>query len=100
MPGNRRISKTNNKEKILNKTSKCEENEYKHRNQPNNLNNTIQEKNEKYKTPVEGKQLQAKKTCYACGSHERLIKSCKKKKIAFTNEEWPEILEEEFVRKI
>ena len=43
-----------------------------------NLNNNTKEKEKRYKKPVEEKQLQETKTCYACGSKEHLIKSCKK----------------------
>ena len=36
-------------------------------------------------------------TCYACGSKEHLIKSCRKKtSLFFTNGEWPDTSEEEF----
>ena len=45
---------------------------------------------------MEEKQLQETKTCYACGSKEHLIKTCKKNTNLFvTNEEWPDISEEE-----
>ena len=63
--------------KMLNKTNHYVANEYKHRNHTNNLNNSIQEKDKRYKKPVEEKQLHKIKTCCACGSKEHLIKSCK-----------------------
>ena len=45
---------------------------------------------------MEEKQHQETKTCYVCGSKEHLIKSCKKNTNLFvTNEEWPDISEEE-----
>ena len=45
---------------------------------------------------MEEKQHQETKTCYACGSKEHLIKTCKKNTNLFvTNEEWPDISEEE-----
>ena len=44
---------------------------------------------------MEEKQLQETKACYACGSKENLIKSCKKNINLFvTNKEWPDILDE------
>ena len=42
-------------------------NEYKHRKETNNLNNSIQEKDKRHKKTVEEKQLQGTKTYYACG---------------------------------
>ena len=45
---------------------------------------------------MEEKRLQETKTCYACGSKEHLIKTCKKNTNVFvTNEERPDISEEE-----
>ena len=45
---------------------------------------------------MEEKQLQETKTCYAHGSKEHLTKSWKKNTNLFaTNEEWPDISEEE-----
>ena len=45
---------------------------------------------------MEEKQLQETKTCYAWGSKKHLIKLCKKNTNLFvTNEEWPDISEEE-----
>ena len=45
---------------------------------------------------MEEKQLQETKICYACGSREHLIRSCKNNTNLFaTNEEWPDISEEE-----
>ena len=41
--------------KMLNKTNHYVANEYKHRNQINNLNNSAQEKDKRYKKPVEEK---------------------------------------------
>ena len=74
--------------KMLNKTKQYLANEYKHRKQTNGLNNSPQEKNKRYKKPVEEKQLLEMKTCYACGSREHLIKSCKKNTNLFvTNKE-------------
>ena len=71
-------------------------NEYKHREQTNNLNNSTKQKDKRYNKPVEQKQLQETKTCYVCGSKEHLTKSCKKSTNLFvTNEEWPDISEEE-----
>ena len=64
--------------KMLNKTKYCVANKYKHRNQANTLNNITQQKDKRYKKPVEEEQLQEKKTCYARGSKKHLIKSCKK----------------------
>ena len=64
--------------KMLNKIKQYIANEYKHRKQINNLNNSIQEQDKRYKETVEEKQLQETKTCYVCGSKEYLIKSCKK----------------------
>ena len=82
--------------KMLNKTKQYVANEYKHKKQTNNLNNNTKEKDKRYKKPVEEKQLQETKTCYACGSKEHLIKTCKKNTNLFvTNEEWPDISEEE-----
>ena len=82
--------------KILNKTKRYVANEYKHKKQTNNLNNNTKEKDKRYKKPVEEKQLQETKTCYACGSKEHLIKTCKKNTNPFvTNEEWLDISEEE-----
>ena len=63
---------------MLNKTKQYAANEYEHRTQTNNLNNSKKEKDERYKKTVEEKQPQETKTCYACGSKEHLIKSCKK----------------------
>ena len=81
---------------MLNKTKQYVANEYKYKKQTNNLNNT-QVKDEKYKKPVEEKQHQETSTCYAYGSKKHLIKSYKKNANLFvTNEEWPNILEEEF----
>ena len=81
---------------MLNKTKKHVANEYKHRKQTNNLNNSTQEKDKRYKKYVEEIQLQETKTCYACGSKDHLIKSCKMNTNLFvTNEEWPDISEEE-----
>ena len=78
--------------KMLNKTKQSIANEYKHRKQTNNLNNSILEKDKRYKKTVEEKQLQKTKTWYVCGSKEHSIKSCKKKTNLFvTNEEWPDI---------
>ena len=82
--------------KMLNKTKQYIANEYKHRKQKNNSSNIIQGKDKRYKRTVEEKQLQETKTCYACGSEKHLIESCKKKTNLFvTNEEWPDISEEE-----
>ena len=82
--------------KMLNKTKQYVANGYKHKKQTNNLNNNTKEKDKRYKKPVEEKQLQETKTCYACGSKEHLIKTCKKNTNLFvTNEEWPDISEEE-----
>ena len=82
--------------KMLNKTKQYVANEYKHRKQTSNLNNNTKEKDKRYKKLVEEKQLQETKTCYACGSKEHLIKSCKKNtNLFFTNEEWPDISKEE-----
>ena len=81
---------------MLSKTKTYVANEYKHRKQINNLNNSTQEKDKKYKKPAEEKQIQETKTCYACGSKEHLIESCKKNTNLFaTNEEWPDIPEQE-----
>ena len=66
-------------EVTFNKTKQYVANEHKHRKQTNNLNNSTQEKDKRYKKTVEEKQLQETMTCYACGSKEHLIKSCKKK---------------------
>ena len=74
--------------KMLNKTKQYLANEYKHRKQTNSLNNSPEEKDKRYKKLVEEKQLQETKTCYACGSREHLIKSCKKNTNLFvTNKE-------------
>ena len=82
--------------KMLSKTNHYVAREYKHRNQTNNLNSSTQEKDKRCKKPVEQKQLQETKTCYACGSKEHLIKSCKKNTNKFIiNEKWPEISEED-----
>ena len=82
--------------KMLNKTKWYTANEYNYRKQKHNLHNSIQGEDKSYKKTVEEKQLQEKKTCYACGSKEHLIKSCKKKTNLFvTNEEWSDISEEE-----
>ena len=82
--------------KMLNKTKQYVANEYTYKKQTNNLNNNTKENNKRYKKPVEGKQHQETKTCYVCGSKEHLIKSCKKNtNLFFTNEEWPDISEEE-----
>ena len=82
--------------KMLKKASHYVANEYKLRNQLNNLSNSTQEKDERYKKPVEEKQLQETKTCYACGSKEHQMKPCKRKNnLFFTNEDRPEISEEE-----
>ena len=59
---------------MLSKVSQYESNEYNPRNQTNDLNNNIQGKSKKYKKLVEEKRLHRKKTCYACGSKEHLIK--------------------------
>ena len=59
--------------KMLNKTKQYVANECKHRKQTNNLNNTTKKKDKSYKKPVEEKQLQETKTCYAGGSKEHLI---------------------------
>ena len=81
---------------MLNKTKQYIANEDKHRKQTHNLHNGIPEKDKSYKKTVEEKQLQEAKTCYACGSKKHLIKLCKKKNNLFdTNEEWPDISEEE-----
>ena len=78
--------------KMLNKTKQYIANEYKHRNQTNNLKNSIQEKDKRYKKTDEEKQLQETKPCYACESKKHLIKSCKKKTSLFvTNEERSDI---------
>ena len=66
---------------MLNKTKQYVANEYKHKKRTNNPNNNTKEKEKRYKKPVEEKQLQETKTCYACGSKEHLIKSCKKNTI-------------------
>ena len=80
--------------KMPNKTKQYVANEYKHKKQTNNLNNNTKEKDKRYKKPVEEKQLQETKTCYACGSKEHLIKTCKKNTNLFvTNEEWPDTSE-------
>ena len=82
--------------KKQNKTKQHVANEHKRRKQTNNLNNNTNEKDKKYKIPVGEKQLQETKTCQACGSKEHLIKSCKKSaNLLVTNEEWPDISEEE-----
>ena len=74
--------------KMLKKTKQYVGNEYKHRKQTSNLNNNTKEKEKRYKKPVEEKQLQETKTCYACGSKKHLMKSCKKNTNLFaTNEE-------------
>ena len=74
--------------KMLNKTKQYLANEYKHRKQTKSLNNSPQEKNKRYKKPVEEKQLLETKTCYACGSRQHLIKLCKKNTNLFvTNKE-------------
>ena len=44
---------------------------------------------------MEKKQHQETKTCYVCGSKEHLIKTCKNTNLFVTNEEWPDISEEE-----
>ena len=81
--------------KMLNKTKQYVANQYKHQ-QTDKLNNNTKEKDKRYKKPVEKKQLQETKTCYACGSKENLIKSCKKNTNLFvTNKEWPDISDEE-----
>ena len=81
---------------MLKKTKQYIANEYKHRKQTHNLHNGIPEKDKSYKKTVEEKQLQEAKTGYACGSKKHLIKLCKKKNNLFdTNEEWPDISEEE-----
>ena len=59
---------------MLSKTKTYVGNKYKHRKQINNLNNSTQEKDKKYKKPVEEKQIQETKTCYACGSKEHHAK--------------------------
>ena len=66
---------------MLNKTKQYVANEYKHRKQTNNLNNSTQEKDKRYQKPVEEKQLQETKTCYACGSKEHLINHAKRTQI-------------------
>ena len=48
--------------KMLNKTKQYLANEYKHRKQTKSLNNSPQEKNKRYKKPVEEKQLLETKT--------------------------------------
>ena len=74
--------------KMVKKTQQYVANEYNHRKQTNNLNNSTQEKDKKYMKPVEEKQLQETKSFYACGSKEHLIKSCRKITNLFaTNEE-------------
>ena len=59
---------------MLSKTKTYVANEYKHTKQINNLNNSTQEKDKRYKKPVEEKQIQETKTCYACGSKEHHAK--------------------------
>ena len=82
--------------KMLNKTKKYVANEYKHMKQTNNLSNNIKEKDKRYKKTVEEKQLQETKTWYSYESKKHLMKSCKKNTNLFvTNEEWPDISEEE-----
>ena len=81
---------------MLHKTKQYIANEYKHKKQTHNVHNSMQEKDKSYKKTVEEKQSQETKTCYVCESKEHLIKSCKKKKNLFvTNEELPDISEEE-----
>ena len=80
---------------MLNKTEQYIENEYKHRKQTNNLNNSIKEKDKRYQKTVEENQLKETMTCYGCGSKKHLIKSCKKN-LFVTNEEWLNIPREEF----
>ena len=73
---------------MVKKTQQYVANEYNHRKQTNNLNNSTQEKDKKYMKPVEEKQLQETKCFYACGSKEHLIKSCRNINNLFvTNEE-------------
>ena len=79
--------------KMFSKTKKYVADEYKHRKQANNLKNSAQEKDKRYKKPAEEKNLPETKTCYACGSKEHPIKSCKKNTNLFvTNNKWPEEL--------
>ena len=54
--------------KMLNQTNHYVAKEYKHSNQTNNLNNNTKVKDKWYKKPIEEKQLQETKTCYACES--------------------------------
>ena len=71
-------------------------NEYKHKNQTNNLSNYTQEKDKRYRKTVDEKQLQERRTCYACVSKEHLLKSSKRNANLFvTNEKWPDMSEEE-----
>ena len=88
---------------MISKTNYYVANKYKHMNQINNLNNSAQEKDKRYKKPAEEKQLQEKKTYYARGSKEHLIKpikSCIKDTTLFvTNEVWPEMSEEQLKYK-
>ena len=83
--------------KWLNKTKQYVANKYKHWKLTNNLNNSTQEKDKRYKKLVEKKQPQERKTCFACGSKEHLIKSCKTNtNLLVTNKEWSDISEQEF----
>ena len=50
--------------KMLNKTKQYVANEYKHREQTSNLNNSTKQKDKRYNKPLEEKQLQETKTCY------------------------------------
>ena len=82
--------------KMFNKISQYVANEYKHKNQTNNQSNYTQEKDKRYRETVDEKQLQERRTCYACGSKEHLLKSCKRNTNLFvTNEKWRDISEEE-----
>ena len=56
--------------KMLSKTKQYVANEYEHKKQNNNLNNNTKEKDKRYKKPVEVKQHQETKICYAYGSKE------------------------------
>ena len=82
---------------MLNKTKHHVANEYKHSKQTNDLNNSTQEKDKRYRTRILLKKNNSRKERLACGSKEHLIKSCKKNINLFvTNEECPEISKEEF----
>ena len=71
-------------------------NEYKHRKQINNLHNSIQEKSKRYKKTVEKKRIPGNKDLLRMWIKRTSNKIMQKETNLFvTNEEWPDISEEE-----